>query len=168
MRVRFSTKNNKKKKLASKEVSSAVPRKKKNIKITKKKSAVKRTSVKRIHAQGKVIVQCMYPDKTQKVSEQNIRVTPFISEPAKVGVSYGVTLNMTNYQSARATVWCELPCYPEEKEAALQVAQSIVAREIGREIKSLDDQRKKHGWVSAVIKPDDDLINFLRDGVHYQ
>lgn len=167
MRVSFSRKINKKVSAKAKHVPAL---KKKVLKPTtapKKKSSKKSTS-KRIHAQGKLIVQVMYPDKTQKVSEQNIRITPFVSEPAKVGVSYGVTLNMTNYQSARATVWCELPCYPEEKEAALQVAQSIVAAEIGREIKSLDNQRKKHGWVSAVIKPDEDLINFLRDGVHYQ
>ena len=112
---------------------------------------------------GLLTVHRMYPDKTSDIRQQTIRVGRFEVEPARVGISYGITLNMTNYQFARATVSVELPCYVEEKEAALSVAEHIVSQQIQREIESLDAQRKKYGLKPAeVIGEPEPLISFLK------
>lgn len=44
----------------------------------------------------------------------HIEIRPFVTVPAKVGVSLGRTINLGNYESARISVTMEVPCYREE------------------------------------------------------
>ena len=50
--------------------------------------------------------------------EETISINKFVTEPAKVQVEYGLTLNLGNYESARVSVAVTVPCYREEIEDA--------------------------------------------------
>lgn len=142
-------------------VRQATPRRKGKTPLRKHRVVATKRAVRQVH--GTIIVQRMFPDKTVQTSEQKIRVGTFVAEPARVGISYGITLNMTNYQFARATVSVELPCHVEEKEAALKAAERIVSKQIQKEIDSLDAQRKKYGLKPAeVVGEPEPLITFLK------
>lgn len=43
-----------------------------------------------------------------------IKIRPFATTTAKVGVKLGRTINLGNYESARIDVMIEMPCYVEE------------------------------------------------------
>jgi hypothetical protein len=77
-------------------------------------------------------------------SEENelIEVRKFQTEPAIVGITYGLTVNMGNYESCRVEVSLRLPCYAEEKDAACEHAKKWVE---GRVMAEVDSVRKKTG-----------------------
>ena len=130
-------------------------------KQVKKRVVATKRAVRQLH--GTITVQRMFPDKTMQTTEGKIRVGAFVVEPARVGISYGITLNMTNYQFARATVSVELPCHVEEKDAALAACERIVSKQIQKEIDSLDAQRKKYGLKPAeIVGEPEPLITFLK------
>jgi hypothetical protein len=50
--------------------------------------------------------------------DEVLTINKFVTEPAKVQVEYGLTLNLGNYESARVSVAVTVPCYREEIEDA--------------------------------------------------
>jgi len=50
----------------------------------------------------------------EEVSNERIRIRPFVSTPATVSVKAGFTKNLGNYESARVDIMLTMPCYPEE------------------------------------------------------
>lgn len=50
----------------------------------------------------------------EEVSEEKIRIRPFVTNPATVSVKAGFTKNLGNYESARVDVFLSMPCYSEE------------------------------------------------------
>ena len=62
-----------------------------------------------------------------------ISITKFVTEPAYVRVSAGVTRNMGNYESLRLDVSVSIPCYVEEIERVQAEAADIVAKALERE-----------------------------------
>lgn len=69
------------------------------------------------------------PNETEEV----ISVHKFVTEPAKVTVDYGLTLNLGNYESARIGVAVSIPCYKEEIEEAHVVATKWAEEKIMQE-----------------------------------
>lgn len=51
-----------------------------------------------------------------------ISVNKFVTEPARVSVDYGLTINLGNYETAKIGVSVTVPCYFEELDAAYKWA----------------------------------------------
>jgi hypothetical protein len=69
-----------------------------------------------------------------KAEDRIIKIGVFKTEPAKVTVQKGLTINLGNYESARFTVGVELPCYAEEVQALLPVLNDMVEDRVKREV----------------------------------
>ncbi|MBQ9407185.1 MAG: hypothetical protein IJU37_10690 [Desulfovibrio sp.] len=82
-----------------------------------------------------------------QVSEEKeyIEIRPFATVPAKVGVKFGRTLNLGNYESARVDVLIEMPCYAEEAkrvyQEVLDMAQARIAEEVDKITKSMHGEQ---------------------------
>lgn len=63
-------------------------------------------------------------DKRQEL--QQLAVHQFVTEPAKVTLSKGLTIGMGNYQFARFDVGVTLPCYAEEVPDAIALVDEFV------------------------------------------
>jgi hypothetical protein len=69
----------------------------------------------------------------QETSEETIEVRTFITQPAVVGLEFGLTLNLGNYESARISVTLTVPCYAEERDAAYVAAAKWVEDRITKQ-----------------------------------
>lgn len=69
-----------------------------------------------------------------KVTDRIIKIGVFKTEPAKVTVQKGLTINLGNYESARFTVGVELPCYVEEVEGLLVDLNKLVEERVKQEV----------------------------------
>lgn len=63
-----------------------------------------------------------------------LEVRVFETEPATVTASYGLTLNLGNYESARCDAGVTLPCYREEVESAFKEAWSIAEEQVSKQV----------------------------------
>jgi len=85
---------------------------------------------------GKIWVSSHYHGR--EVNEQkDLEVSMFDVEPAWVKASYGLTLNLGNYESARADAGVTLPCYVEEIDKAFEQAWKIAKEEIKNQTKGI-------------------------------
>ena len=76
--------------------------------------------VRKIHSEmGTVRVRKTLFGQEQN-EEEYIEVRPFATEPARVRVGRGRTINLGNYDSARLDVSIDMPCYPEEIKAVYE------------------------------------------------
>lgn len=73
------------------------------------------------------------PTGPEKVSDETIEVRNFQTEPARVAVDYGLTINLGNYESARIGVSITVPCYLEEANDAYTFAVDWVSERISKE-----------------------------------
>lgn len=65
----------------------------------------------------------------EEVSQERMRIRPFVTTPASISVKAGFTKNMGNYESMRVDVMATFPCYSEEvDEAYEQVKDWVDAR----------------------------------------
>jgi hypothetical protein len=62
----------------------------------------------------------------EEVSNERVRIRPFISVPASISVKAGVTINLGNYESGRVDVMLTMPCYPEEIDRVYEDVKSWV------------------------------------------
>jgi hypothetical protein len=69
-----------------------------------------------------------------------IAVHRFITEPAMVGVSMGITLNLNHYEFARIDVSVTMPCYKEETDETYRYAQSWAKSRLQTEINKAREQ----------------------------
>jgi len=74
---------------------------------------------------------------TQK--DEVLEIHNFTTEPAKVTVEMGMTVNLGNYESARIAVALVLPCYKEEIEDAYEFGREWVEK---RTLSEADAARK--------------------------
>jgi len=74
-----------------------------------------------------------------------IVVHPFITQPEVVGVSYGVTVNLGNFNSGRASVWRSRPCYTAEVEECYRLVSDWAGEKITEEQEALKRLRDKLG-----------------------
>jgi hypothetical protein len=73
----------------------------------------------------------------ESAEQEILQVTPFSVEPAKVGVEFGVTVNMGNFESVKIAVRVEVPCYREEVEDVYKQASSFVEDKCRDEVLSV-------------------------------
>jgi hypothetical protein len=69
--------------------------------------------------------------------EETLAVHRFLTEPARVEVSLGLTLNLTNYESAKITIGITVPCYKEETEDAFAWAKDWVEKRVSAEVENI-------------------------------
>jgi hypothetical protein len=67
-----------------------------------------------------------FPGQDEEVHEEDLAVHEFITEPAKVEVKMGMTINLGNYESARVDVGLVVPCYREEADEAFEWSKKWV------------------------------------------
>lgn len=72
-----------------------------------------------------------------KTTNETLEVHQFVTEPAKVGVNMGLTLNLGNFESARIDVSISVPCYREETDEAYRYAREWVETRLGEEVQSV-------------------------------
>lgn len=65
--------------------------------------------------------------------EESLAVHQFQTEPAKVAVEMGMTINLGNYEAARVSVMLTVPCYMEEHETAYEYARKFVEKRVLQE-----------------------------------
>lgn len=63
-----------------------------------------------------------------EASEEIVSVHKFDGPVARVKRGYGLTMNLSNYESARFDVILELPCYVEDIDAADEFAKEWVEK----------------------------------------
>lgn len=62
-----------------------------------------------------------------------MEVHKYVTAPAQVQVSYGLTMNLGNYESARIDVLVLVPCYREEIEDAYTWARDMATTKVAAE-----------------------------------
>lgn len=76
-------------------------------------------------------------DYLKRSGQEEVEVKSFTSRPAVVRRSYGMTINMGNYESARVEVGVEVPCYIEDVELADEWAANFCESRITEEVVGL-------------------------------
>jgi hypothetical protein len=69
--------------------------------------------------------------------EEVIAVHKFLTEPTRVTVDAGLTINLGNYETARIRVGISVPCYREEADAAYDQAYGWVTDRVEEETKKM-------------------------------
>ena len=74
----------------------------------------------------------------ETVSNERIRIRPFISAPASISVKAGITINLGNYESARVDVMLTMPCYPEEVDQVYEDTKDWVDSRVDHERRTIE------------------------------
>ena|SRR5210317_999800 len=74
----------------------------------------------------------------EEVSNERIRIRPFISQPASISVKAGITINLGNYESARVDVMLTMPCYPEEVDQVYEDTKNWVDSRVDHERRNIE------------------------------
>lgn len=102
-------------------------------------------------------VSKQFTDNGKTVSEEDkeelLRVHRFVTEPAKVGVELGTTINMGNFEFVKISVSVTVPCYKEETEAAWEFARQAASDRMSEEV---DKVRGTTG--NKISRSDDDPL----------
>lgn len=102
-----------------------------------------------VEVAGTCRVRRTYTKKGQVVSEdedaEDINVTRFVTQPAEVGITYGSTINLGNYEAARIDVWCKIPTYREEMSEAFEFVKKFADEKMKSEMDDISNgMNKKH------------------------
>jgi len=96
--------------------------------------------------QPTVLVRRSYKQKDALENiEEEVRVLEvhrFITTPAEVSYSVGITLNMGNFESARVDVGIKMPCYVEEVDVTFRRVQAWAERLLSQERDKITDAKK--------------------------
>ena len=66
-------------------------------------------------------------------------------EPARISVSLGLTLNLGDFESAKISVTCTLPCHVEELEDTFVAARNFAGKKLIEEKKNVDNNLREKG-----------------------
>ena len=93
-----------------------------------------------IEKNGKFFVVFQKKGEDGKIKRAMVRTYPFPEghEPAFITVSYSMTKNLGNYESAKIQVGLTLPCYPEEVEEKYPEVRQFVEEKLMEEIAAFD------------------------------
>jgi hypothetical protein len=72
-----------------------------------------------------------------EVKNETLQVHRFLTEPAKVSVAMGLTLNLGNYEAARIDVGIITPCYREERDEAYEDSKAWVEARVQKEVQDI-------------------------------
>jgi len=75
---------------------------------------------------------------TEEVSNERMRIRPFVSTPATVSVKAGITINLGNYESGRVDVMLSMPCYPGEVDEIYEEVKQWVDNRLERVRKEIE------------------------------
>ena len=81
--------------------------------------------------------------ETTTTQTERIPVRPFIVPPETVGASYGITVNLGNFNSAKSSVWRTRPCYSAEVEECWKFISGWLGEKIGEEQEALKKLRDR-------------------------
>lgn len=81
------------------------------------------------------------PPEAPEVKNETLEVQQFVTEPAKVSVAMGLTLNLGNYETARIDVSMLVPCYREEADAAYKYAHGWVEGRLAAEVEDIRSKK---------------------------
>lgn len=70
----------------------------------------------------------------EDVQDRIIKIGVFKTEPARVVLQKGLTMNLGNFESARVTVGFECPCYVEEVKEIEPALNEMVEARLQREV----------------------------------
>lgn len=76
-------------------------------------------------------------------NEEEIEITPFEGEVARVGLDAAMTINIGNYQSAKVSVFLSVPCYPEEVAEVYDAVKATVEKRMGEEVAEVQEMKRK-------------------------
>lgn len=102
---------------------------------------------------GRLTVTRHFPDGSEDGSEETLEVRQFASFPAVVKVSYGTTINLGNFQSAKVNVGVELPCYVEEIDEAYAFGSKFVESRLSEEVEMVRTAMEPAGELSDDDEP---------------
>ncbi len=85
---------------------------------------------------GKIWVRTQWP-RGEEYKEELIEVDKFDTTPGTAFCSAGMTLNLGNYESLRVDVGVTVPCYKEEKDAAMDEIVDWVKERLTKEINQI-------------------------------
>jgi hypothetical protein len=82
------------------------------------------------------------PEDPNTPEPEVFAVHRFVTEPARVEVQMGLTINLGNYESARVSVGVVVPCYREEIEDAYQFAHGWAEKRVQAEVDDIRNAAK--------------------------
>lgn len=88
-----------------------------------------------------------------RAKEEVVLVHDFKGPVARVRRGYGLTMNLGNYESARFDVILELPCYPEDIDAADEFAKQWVEKRCEAEVAEVRNPNNGNGKGKGSSKP---------------
>lgn len=97
---------------------------------------------------GQIMVEVGgWPDEPTTASTTPIKVHQFPEGvyPARARVGVGLTLNIGNYQSVRADVSVEIPCYTEQIQEATDHCRSMAIEHMKKVSKEIRDRMEGQG-----------------------
>lgn len=106
-------------------------------KKTERKNTTKNKPENSVVGRVKIDRQYRKDPSTSKDRDLEVYTFPTGVEPAYVRASYGLTINLGNYEFARCDVAVTLPCAVEEMPEALKEAWKIAKREIREQTKDV-------------------------------
>ena len=80
-----------------------------------------------------VRVEKSFKNGSETDIEKTLAVREFVTEPAVVGLTYGITINLGNFNSVRLSVSLNMPCYKEEVDDAYAWASEWVGTKVSSE-----------------------------------
>lgn len=92
-------------------------------------------------AETKVMVTTSLNKDDPQEREEVIEVHQFVTTPAQVKVSAGMTLSIAKFEFLRVDVAVTMPCYKEEVEQAIPLVADIVAAHLTTEIENYQNQQ---------------------------
>lgn len=90
----------------------------------------------------KTVTRTVNKEESEEVTDLEVQVFDPDCEVATVSAGYGITVNLGNYQSAKADVRFTLPCYPEEVEETAKKIWRLAKEELSAQKSFLLKGRK--------------------------
>ena len=81
----------------------------------------------------------------EQSTEEVVEILKFEGQVAKVKRGYGLTLNLSNYESARLDVHVEVPCYLADVDAADEWARQWVEKRVIKEVENVRGEGSTDG-----------------------
>ena len=88
---------------------------------------------------------------SHEADTERMQVHRFETEPAEVGLTKGVTLNLGNFESAHIQVHCRVPSYLEEVDEAYKFVDAFCEERIKFEVEQIRGSKKKTNTDSSPL-----------------
>lgn len=82
----------------------------------------------------------------EHVEESVIQVGVFKTDPARVVMQKGLTINLGNFESARVTVGFECPCYVEETQQIADALNAMIEAKLQQEVMDIRGKDIRPGY----------------------